>query len=121
MGRIEYVLETCCAIKAQVVLADERDTGLRMILNFGHTLGHAYELAYHYETWTHGQAVAAGMCRRGGRLGVTPGRHPGGDSRAHAAGAVPLYGLPDRHRLHAADYADRRGSGQEGRRGSDHS
>mgnify|MGYP003080962017 CR=1 FL=1 len=62
MGRIEYVLETCCAIKAQVVLADERDTGLRMILNFGHTLGHAVESYYHYETYTHGSAVAAGMC-----------------------------------------------------------
>ena len=55
------ILYTCCDIKRRVVVEDEHDTGLRMILNFGHTLGHAYELAGHYETWTHGQAVAAGM------------------------------------------------------------
>ena len=61
MAEIEHVLYTCCDIKRQVVMADERDTGLRMILNFGHTIGHAFELAGRYETWTHGQAVAAGM------------------------------------------------------------
>ncbi len=74
MAEIEYVLYTCCNIKRRVVVEDERDTGLRMILNFGHTIGHAYELAGHYKTWTHGQAVAAGMCtaeRMGFYLGVT--------------------------------------------------
>ena len=75
MEHIEQVLYTCCDIKRQVVLADERDTGLRMILNFGHTVGHAFELAGHYEDWTHGQAVAVGMlwaARLGQRLGITP-------------------------------------------------
>ncbi len=75
MEQIERVLYTCCDIKRQVVLADERDTGLRMILNFGHTVGHAFELAGHYKDWTHGQAVAAGMVwavRLGEKLGVTP-------------------------------------------------
>jgi 3-dehydroquinate synthase len=75
MGEIESVLYTCCDIKRQVVMEDERDTGLRMILNFGHTIGHAFELAGHYETWTHGQAVAAGMgyaARLGVAAGVTP-------------------------------------------------
>lgn len=62
MANIEHVLYTCCDIKRSVVEEDERDTGRRMILNFGHTIGHAYELAGNYETWTHGQAVAAGMC-----------------------------------------------------------
>ena len=54
---------------------DELDTGLRMILNFGHTIGHVVEKEYHYETYTHGQAVAYGMllaCRIGERMGVTP-------------------------------------------------
>lgn len=75
MEHMEQVLYTCCDIKRQVVLADERDTGLRMILNFGHTVGHAFELAGGYEKWTHGQAVAAGMlwaARLGERLGLTP-------------------------------------------------
>lgn len=66
MANIEHVLYTCCDIKRSVVEEDERDTGRRMILNFGHTIGHAYELAGNYETWTHGQAVAAGMCAAAG-------------------------------------------------------
>ena len=75
MDAIEHVLYTCCDLKRRVVLEDERDTGARMLLNFGHTLGHAYELAGNYETWTHGQAVAAGMVKAAGlgtALGVTP-------------------------------------------------
>ena len=46
-----------------------------MILNFGHTVGHAFELAGHYEEWTHGQGVSAGMiwaAHLGEKLGVTP-------------------------------------------------
>ena len=75
MTEIEHVLYTCCNLKRIVVEEDERDTGKRMLLNFGHTLGHAYEKAGHYEKWTHGQAVAAGMVRAAGlgeRLGITP-------------------------------------------------
>lgn len=74
MEEIEQVLYTCCQIKRDVVLQDERDTGIRMILNFGHTMGHAFELAGNYETWSHGQAVAAGMVlavKLGCALGVT--------------------------------------------------
>jgi len=75
MAHIEHVLYTCCDIKRSVVEADERDTGVRMVLNFGHTVGHAYEKLGNYEKWTHGQAVAAGMCaaaRMGVELGITP-------------------------------------------------
>lgn len=75
MGEIEHVLYTCCDLKRKVVVEDERDTGMRMLLNFGHTLGHAYELAGNYEKWTHGQAVAAGMVKAaelGAELGITP-------------------------------------------------
>ncbi len=75
MADIEYILYTCCDLKRRVVIEDERDTGARMLLNFGHTLGHAYELAGHYEEYTHGQAVAAGMVKAlelGAALGVTP-------------------------------------------------
>ena len=59
----EEIVYTCCDIKRAVVAEDERDTGRQGILNFGHTLGHAYEKAYHYETYTHGEAVAAGMVK----------------------------------------------------------
>ncbi|MDE6019961.1 MAG: 3-dehydroquinate synthase [Ruminococcus sp.] len=56
------IIAKCISIKRDVVEADEFDTGERMILNFGHTLGHAIESYYHYETYSHGSAVAAGMC-----------------------------------------------------------
>jgi 3-dehydroquinate synthase len=48
-------------IKRQVVERDERENGERMLLNFGHTLGHAIEKLYNFETYTHGEAVAIGM------------------------------------------------------------
>ena len=50
-----------CEIKAEVVAADERERGLRAILNFGHTFGHAIETHTGYGSWLHGEAVAAGM------------------------------------------------------------
>jgi 3-dehydroquinate synthase len=50
-----------CEIKAEVVGQDEREHGLRAILNFGHTFGHAIETAAGYGSWLHGEAVAAGM------------------------------------------------------------
>ena len=61
MQYIDWIIETCCTIKQTVVQADEKDRGERMILNFGHTLGHAIEAYYHYEKYTHGQGVAIGM------------------------------------------------------------
>lgn len=54
-------IERSCAVKAAVVAADEREGGLRAILNFGHTFGHAIEAAQGYGQWLHGEAVAAGM------------------------------------------------------------
>ena len=59
---LEDVICTCISIKRDVVEADEFDTGERMILNYGHTLGHAIEGYYHYEIYSHGSAVAIGMC-----------------------------------------------------------
>ncbi|SFK18549.1 3-dehydroquinate synthase [Marinilactibacillus piezotolerans] len=61
MEQIEYIIEKCCTIKKEVVQADEKDTSERMLLNFGHTLGHAIEAYYNYETYSHGQGVAIGM------------------------------------------------------------
>ena len=114
MAEIEHILYTCCDIKRSVVERDERDTGERMLLNFGHTLGHAYELAGHYETWSHGQAVAAGMCaaaKLGVRLGVTPAEVPPRLERVLSA-----LGLPTAISCAAEDYTaavglDKKGAG----------
>lgn len=54
-------IERSCANKAQVVSADEREGGIRAILNLGHTFGHAIETAQGYGQWLHGEAVAVGM------------------------------------------------------------
>ena len=54
-------LERACAIKAEIVRRDEREGGLRMLLNLGHTLGHAVEAIHGYRGVLHGEAVAAGM------------------------------------------------------------
>ncbi|MGN1411823.1 MAG: 3-dehydroquinate synthase [Oscillospiraceae bacterium] len=61
MEVIEDVVFRCVSIKRDVVQNDEFDKGERMILNFGHTIGHAVEGYHHYETYTHGSAVAIGM------------------------------------------------------------
>jgi 3-dehydroquinate synthase len=58
---LAHVVQRCCEIKAQVVSSDERESGLRAILNFGHTFGHAIEAGMGYGVWLHGEGVAAGM------------------------------------------------------------
>jgi 3-dehydroquinate synthase len=59
---LERVIATCCAEKATIVEQDEREeSGLRMVLNYGHTVGHALEALGGYQTWRHGEAVAVGM------------------------------------------------------------
>jgi 3-dehydroquinate synthase len=64
-----------CEIKAAVVAEDEKEQGLRAILNFGHTVGHALESATQYRFYRHGEAIAIGMvtaCLVGEDLGITP-------------------------------------------------
>lgn len=58
---LAQAVERCCEIKASVVAADEREGGLRAILNFGHTFGHAIEAGLGYGEWLHGEAVGCGM------------------------------------------------------------
>lgn len=58
---IEYIIKKCCEIKAYIVSNDEKEEGLRKILNFGHTVGHALEAITGYKKYTHGEAVLAGM------------------------------------------------------------
>lgn len=58
---LAYAVKRCCEIKASVVAQDEREAGLRAILNFGHTFGHAIEAGLGYGQWLHGEAVGCGM------------------------------------------------------------
>ena len=69
------VLARACEIKAEVVSRDEREGGLRMLLNFGHTMGHAAETLSGYQKILHGEAVAMGMvyaAKRSEALGLAP-------------------------------------------------
>lgn len=61
MTEVESIVARSCDIKREMVEQDEKDKGVRMLLNFGHTLGHAIEAFYNYESITHGHAVAIGM------------------------------------------------------------
>ncbi|CAI2719541.1 3-dehydroquinate synthase [Nitrospina watsonii] len=58
---LTHIIETSCAIKARVVERDERESNVRMILNYGHTVGHAIEALTEYIQFKHGEAVAIGM------------------------------------------------------------
>jgi 3-dehydroquinate synthase len=86
------VIARCVSLKAAVVEEDERDQGRRMLLNFGHTLGHAVEKATGFSLYTHGQSVAFGMVMAaavGEHLGVT---QPGTSERISRA--VEAWQLP---------------------------
>ena len=61
-GALAYAIEHSCRNKAEVVAADEKESGQRALLNLGHTFGHAIEAGLGYGQWLHGEAVAAGMC-----------------------------------------------------------
>eukprot|EP01041_Mallomonas_annulata_P021188 gene21188-41169_t len=60
-GALAHAVRRSCEIKAEVVGQDEREAGLRAILNFGHTFGHAIEAGLGYGEWLHGEAVGCGM------------------------------------------------------------
>jgi 3-dehydroquinate synthase len=90
--RLIPVIEGACRIKAEIVKQDEREGNLRMLLNFGHTLGHAVEVLSGYESVLHGEAVAMGMvaaARRSEALDLSP---PGTAERIESLAA--RFGLP---------------------------
>lgn len=60
-GILSYVIKKSCSIKSRVVEKDERENGMRVLLNFGHTIGHALEALTSYRIYRHGEAVAVGM------------------------------------------------------------
>lgn len=61
ISELTYALKRNCQIKAAIVSRDEREAGVRALLNFGHTFGHAIENSMGYGNWLHGEAVAVGM------------------------------------------------------------
>jgi 3-dehydroquinate synthase len=72
---LTHAVRRSCEIKAQVVGADEKEAGLRAILNFGHTFGHAIEAGLGYGAWLHGEGVGCGMvmaAELSARLGLVP-------------------------------------------------
>src|SRR5271154_4930015 len=74
---LAYIIPRCAALKAHVVSHDEHESGLREILNFGHTFGHALESVTNYRVYQHGEAVAWGMMAAallGFAAGITPER-----------------------------------------------
>ena len=94
-GLLEAVVATCCATKARIVEQDEREeTGVRMVLNYGHTVGHALEALTGYRRWLHGEAVAIGMVAAG-RLAVRLGWADAGAAERQEA-FLEGVGLPTR-------------------------
>jgi 3-dehydroquinate synthase len=81
-----------CAHKAAIVARDERETGERALLNFGHTYGHALETMGAYTRWLHGEAVAIGMVLAA-RLSAALGMAPAADAERLAA-LLARFGLP---------------------------
>jgi 3-dehydroquinate synthase len=88
---LSHIIRRSCEIKAEVVSKDERESGLRAILNFGHTVGHAIETAENY-TMRHGEAVAIGMVyasRLAHKTGLCDASVPGSVEKL-----IKSYGLP---------------------------
>lgn len=73
---IAHAIERSCEIKAQVVSSDERESGVRAILNFGHTFGHAIEAGLGFGQWLHGEAVGCGMVQAAELSAATVGLLP---------------------------------------------
>jgi 3-dehydroquinate synthase len=72
---LSHAIKRSCEMKAEIVAADERESGQRALLNLGHTFGHAIEAAMGYGVWLHGEAVSAGLvlaAKLSGNLGLLP-------------------------------------------------
>jgi 3-dehydroquinate synthase len=94
---LEDVIARCVAAKAGVVADDERDTGARLVLNYGHTLGHALERLDAFRGRTHGEAVAVGMvfaAGLAGSRGLAPGLQERTERLLGSLGIVPDGELP---------------------------
>ena len=110
----ESIIVQCCHIKRDIVQRDERDGGERMLLNFGHTFGHAIERAGGYRRFTHGEAVSIGMvaaARAGESMGLTDA-----GTAARLEELLARFGLPTESPYPPADlspllHADKKAGG----------
>jgi 3-dehydroquinate synthase len=102
---LAYAVHRSCANKAEVVAADERETGERALLNLGHTFGHAIETGLGYGVWLHGEAIAAGTliaAELSNRLGWLTADDVKRIENLFVRAGLPVYGAP----LGAAKYLE---------------
>ena len=106
---VAHAVQRSCEIKAEIVAEDERESGRRAILNFGHTFGHAIEHCQGYGEWLHGEAVAAGMVMAAQLSGIDAG------DQQRLRGLIEAAGLPcSPPAMGHASHARRHAHGQEG-------
>ncbi len=111
---VTELIDTCVSIKNAVVSADERDRGERMLLNFGHTLGHAIEKCGNFKKYTHGQAVAIGMVYAasiGENLGVTAPGTTDDIIQILKKYALPIRSDESKEQIYSALLSDKKKSG----------
>ena len=118
IATLAIIINACSRIKAGIVACDEKETtGLRSILNFGHTIGHAIEAASGYKGYNHGQAVSLGMIvavNLSNRLGLIDAK-----LTLRIKNLIKLYGLPVKiqgvavAKIIRAHYYDKKFSGKE--------
>ena len=105
---LAHAVQRSCEIKAEVVGQDEREAGLRAILNFGHTFGHAIEAGLGYGEWLHGEAVGCGMVMAASlsqKLGLLAADKVERLVRLVAAAGLPVRG-PQLKVGHGEDFGD---------------
>lgn len=111
---LEELIYECISIKNSIVSQDERDQGERMLLNFGHTIGHAIEKCGNYQKYTHGQAVAIGMvyaAEIGEALGVTAQGTKEAIILILKKYALPICADEDKEQIYSALLSDKKKSG----------
>jgi 3-dehydroquinate synthase len=89
---LQLLIERSCQAKADIVVQDEKESGLRVLLNYGHTIGHAIESLTHYRRYKHGEAVALGMLAAG-KIAVAVGRWSKSEANRQLA-LIQKVGLP---------------------------
>jgi 3-dehydroquinate synthase len=102
LNELAHLITACCRIKADVVHQDEREGGLRKILNFGHTVGHALEAVTNYRRFRHGEAVGHGM-RSASSIARIMGLLPADQHEAISAAVLQVGKIPSARSLARRD------------------